>query len=567
MKRLTVLLVAVVVAVLGLTPLASQANAVPQTKGGRTDVNAPAVPGEFIIKFRAGTDPARGADAARALGGRAIRSLAALGASTFEFPALKSGNTSRGAAEALINQLKQDPSVEYVEPNYLYTINFTPNDPSLSQQYGWTNIKAYSAWDVTKGSASTVIAVVDTGAQLNHPDLASKIVAGYDYVDNDATPTDGNGHGTHVSGTSAALTNNGTGGAGMCPNCSIMPVRVLDNAGSGTLDGVANGITWAADHGAKVINMSLGGGGSATLQNAVDYAWNRGVFMACAAGNDNTSSTANSYPGAYTNCFAVASTTNTDARSSFSNYGTWVEAAAPGTNIYSTWLNSGYNTISGTSMATPHVAGLAGLLASQGLTNAQIKQRLCDTADKISGTGTYWTCGRINAYAAVTGGTTTTPTPTPTTPPSTGTEKIVNGGFESGAAPWVQAASGGYAVIDATRPHAGTKSAYLGGYNGASDLIYQTVTVPANGTLSYWRYISTQETSHSYDFLYVRVYNTGGTLLATLRTWSDGSPLNAWSQDSISLANYAGQTVRISFNATNDSSLPTSFFVDDVSVK
>lgn len=542
----------------------------PNEKGaiekGRVDFNAPAVPGEFVVKFRSDTLDSTREAAVSALGGRFFDRIHDLDADAVEFPALK-GDASLEATQSILNALKQNPAVEYVEPNYIYSINFTPNDPGLSQQYGWTNIQAYQAWDVTLGSSSAVVAVVDTGIQRSHPDLDAKIVAGYDYVQNDNAPDDGNGHGTHVAGTSAAETNNGTGGAGTCPNCSLMPVRVLDNNGSGTLVNVANGINFAANNGAKVINLSLGGGGSTSLQSAVDNAWNRGVFLACAAGNSNTSNTSSAYPGAYANCFAVASTTNTDARSSFSNYGSWVEAAAPGSNIYSTWLNSGYNTISGTSMATPHVAGLAGLLASQGLTNAQIKQRICDTSDRISGTGSLWMCGRINAFRAVSnGGGTPTPTPTPTPPPG-GTERIVNGGFESGTSPWVQSSANGYQLIDGTRPHAGTRSVYLGGYNNANDQIYQTITVPSNGTLTYWWYMTTQETSHPWDYMRVRLYNTSGTLLTTLRTWSDGSGAGTWRQDSLSLASYAGQTVRVHFSATTDGSLTTSFFVDDVSVR
>ncbi|HEY0738489.1 MAG TPA: S8 family serine peptidase [Herpetosiphonaceae bacterium] len=489
-----------------------------------------------------------------------------------EFPALKANKNAR-AAEVIVNALKRNPNVEYIEPNYIYTVNFTPNDPGLSQQYAWNNIQAYNAWDVTQGSSSTVIAIVDTGIQRTHPDLDSKMVPGYDYVQNDSAPDDGNGHGTHVAGTSAAETNNSTGGAGTCPNCNLMPVRVLDNNGSGTLANVANGINYAAQNGAKVINLSLGGTGSTTLQSAVNNAWNAGVFLACAAGNSNTSSQTSAYPAAYPNCFAIASTTNTDARSSFSNYGSWVEVAAPGSNIYSTWLNNGYNTISGTSMATPHVAGLAGLLASQGLSNAQIRDRICSTSDAISGTGSFWTCGRINAYRAVTGtgGTPTptpgTPTPTPTPPPS-GTEKIVNGGFESGTSPWVQSSTGGYQLIDTTRPHAGSYSAYLADYNNGTDSIYQTVTIPSNGTLSYWWYMTTTESgSTAYDYLRVRLYNSSGTLVTTLRSWSNASGAGTWRQDSISLSAYAGQTLRVQFTGTNDSSLPSAFFVDDVSVK
>lgn len=536
-------------------------------KGERGDVTSPSVPGQFVVKFKPTLSESSRAEAVQALGGYIFDRIADLDVEAVEFPALAKADATADSAEALaiMHALKQNPNVEYVEPNYIYTTSFTPNDPGRSQQWAWNVIQAYQAWDVTQGSSTITIAIVDTGIQRNHPDLDAKIVAGYDYVQGDTAPDDGNGHGTHVGGTSAAETNNATGGAGTCPNCRLMPVRVLDNSGSGTLVNVANGINFAANNGAKVINLSLGGSGSTTLQSAVDNAWGRGVFLACAAGNDNTSSTASAYPGAYANCYAVASTTSSDARSSFSNYGSWVEVAAPGSSIYSTWLNSGYNTINGTSMATPHVAGLAGLLASQGLTNAQIRDRICNTADRISGTGSYWTCGRINAYRAVTGGG-GTPTPTPTPPPG-GTERIVNGGFESGTSPWVQSSANGYQLIDPTRPRTGSYSAWLCGYNNCNDQIYQTVTVPTNGTLTYWWYMSTQETSHPWDYMRVRLYNTSGTLLTTLRTWSDGSGAGVWRQDSIGLGSYAGQTVRVHFSATTDSTLYTSFFVDDVSLR
>jgi subtilisin family serine protease len=512
------------------------------------------VPGEFVVSFDAGTDKDK---AVKEHKGKIFKHVAQLDLYAVSFSDGKAKKDKQ-------KELKDDKRFRIVEPNYVYHASFTPNDPSFGQQYAWSMIGAQAAWDKTLGSSAVKIAVIDTGAQRTHPDLDAKIVAGYDYVQGDTAPDDGNGHGTHVSGTAAGETNNATGGAGMCPNCSVMPIRVLDDSGSGSLANVASGITYAADNGAKVINMSLGGPGSASLQSAVDYAAGKGLFLACAAGNSNTSSTSSAYPGAYSNCFAVASTTNTDARSSFSNYGTWVEAAAPGSNIYSTWLNSGYNTISGTSMATPHVAGLAGLLASQGLTGSQIRDKICSTAAKIAGTGTYWSCGRIDAAAAV--GATSPPPPPP--PPPPGNDAIVNGGFESGTAPWSQTSSGGYGLITTTRPHAGSYSAYLGGYNNGTDVVSQTITVPANGTLTYWWYMTTGESGSTvYDRLRVRVLSSGGAVLATPRTWSNASGAGLWRQDTISLASYAGQSVRLEFNATTDSSLPSSFFVDDVSVK
>lgn len=565
MKRVVTWLVALctVLAASAWNPALAQPHAVSPKDHVRVDLKAPAVPGQFIVKFKPGVAAAQRAAIAAEAGAKVVDRVAALDVEVLEFPAL-SAKSDPKAAESVVRALKMNPNVEYVEPNYIYTVQWTPNDPGRTQQWAWDRIDAYDAWDVTRGSSSTIIAIVDSGVQRNHPDLDAKIVPGYDFVDRDNAPDDGNGHGTHVAGTAAAETNNGTGGAGMCPECRIMPVRVLNNSGSGTLANVANGITWAADNGAHVINLSLGGAmGSTTLQNAVNYAWNRGVFLACAAGNENTS--APSYPAYYSRCFAVASTTNSDTRSSFSNYGSWVEVAAPGSSIYSTWIGSGYNTISGTSMATPHVAGLAGLLASMNLTNQEIWDRIVATADPIPGTGTYWAAGRINAYRAVMNETSPGPDPEPGDP---GENKVQNGGFENGTAPWVQSSSGGYQLISTYLPRTGNYSAWLGGYNYGTDAISQTVTIPQNGKLTFWWYMSTSEgSSTAYDYLRVRLYSQNGSLLATLVTRSNRDARNQWVQENVNLASWAGQTVRLEFSATNDWLLPTSFFIDDVELK
>jgi thermitase len=306
----------------------------------------------------------------------------------------------KGSVEATIEKLKKDPNVEYAEPNYYLHATYTPNDPYFSsRQYGPQKIQAPQAWDITEGSGAK-IAIVDTGVQSNHPDLAGKVVGGWDFVDNDSTPQDGNGHGTHCAGIAAAVTNNSTGIAGTAPKASILAVRVLNNSGSGTWTAVANGITYAADQGADVISLSLGGTvGNSGLQQAVDYAWSKGSVVVAAAGNAGT--TAPNYPAYYSNAIAVASTDQNDNKSSFSTYGSWVDVAAPGSSIYSTYPTSTYASLSGTSMATPHVAGVAGLLAAQGRSASNIRAAIENTADKISGTGTYWAKGRVNAYKAV----------------------------------------------------------------------------------------------------------------------------------------------------------------------
>ena len=266
MKRITSTTLALALALLLVIPAFSPAAAAPPAPTERADVNAPAVPGQFLIKFKPGTTRSTRTAVVQAEGGQFYDWLADLDIDAVEFPAFR-GNANPNATTQLLNRLKRNPNVEFVDPNYIFTISYVPNEPALSSnQYAWNTIQAYSAWDTTHGAAGTVIAIVDTGIQRSHPDLDGKIVAGYDYVQGDAAPDDGNGHGTHVAGSAAAETNNNTGGAGTCPNCKLMPVRVLDDNGSGTLDNVAKGITYAANNGAKVINLSLGGPGSSTFR-------------------------------------------------------------------------------------------------------------------------------------------------------------------------------------------------------------------------------------------------------------------------------------------------------------
>ena len=297
----------------------------------------------------------------------------------------------------IYNKLEE---VEYAEPNHMLKAFYTPNDPFFTYQYGPQKVQAPDAWDVTTSNGNIKIAIIDTGVQLNHPELAIKLWPGYNFVEGNLNPNDGNGHGTHVAGIAGALTENSLGIAGIAPSASIIPVRALDNSGNGTLSNIANAITYSTNAGAKVINLSLGSSqGSITLENAINYAWNQGVVIVAAAGNEASNTL--TYPAAYQNVIAVASTDMNDLKSDFSNYGTWVEVSAPGSTILSTYTGSYYAYLSGTSMACPHVAGLAALLAAQGKNNVQIKNTILSTCDPIPGTGLYWTYGRINANRAV----------------------------------------------------------------------------------------------------------------------------------------------------------------------
>ena len=214
--------------------------------------------------------------------------------------------------------------------------------------------------------------------------------------------SDKNGHGTHVAGTAGAKTNNGAGVAGTCPGCTLVPVKVLGNDGSGSWSWIANGLRWAADNGAHVANMSLGGSsGSSTIRDAVNYAWGKDTVMAAAAGNDGTN--AAHYPSDYTNAISVGATNKNDNKASFSNYGDKVDIGAPGAGILSTTKDGGYVSWNGTSMATPHVAGVAGLVWSKGLCDSAatatekascVRGKIESKADKIAGLSSYWVEGR-----------------------------------------------------------------------------------------------------------------------------------------------------------------------------
>lgn len=309
--------------------------------------------------------------------------------------------TSKRKMRKMLKTYSKHKLIESAEPNHVYKALYTPNDPFFpGYQYAPQKVLAPAAWDISQSSPAIRIAIVDTGVQPDHPELAGKLLPGYDYVDWDPNTSDGNGHGTHVAGIAAASTNNGVGIAGMAPLASIIPIRSLDNSGNGLLSSVANGIVYAANNGAHVVNLSLGSpANDSFLQAAVQYAWDRGAVVIAAAGNDNT--TTPMYPAYLPGVVAVASTNASDVKSAFSNYGAWVDVAAPGDQILSTYLGSSFAYLSGTSMATPLVSGLAALLAAQGRSNTNVRDCIVFTCDPIAGTGTFWAHGRINALRAV----------------------------------------------------------------------------------------------------------------------------------------------------------------------
>jgi serine protease len=442
------------------------------------------------------------------------------------------------AAKVAAEVAARDPAVEYAEPDRMMHPLLTPNDSMYSQQWdyfeatGGMNMPA--AWDKSTG-AGIRVAVIDTGYRP-HADLSGQILAGYDFISDTAVSNDGNGrdsdasdpgdwtaanecgsgqpasnsswHGTHVAGTIAALTNNGTGVAGIAYGAKIVPVRVLGKCGGYTSD-IADGIIWASGGTvsgvpniaarAQVINMSLGGGGACdtTTQNAINGARSRGTVVVVAAGNESQNAS-NSSPANCSGVITVAATNRSGGRASYSNYGTIVDVAAPGGDsgaaILST-LNAGtkgpgadsYASYMGTSMATPHVAGVVALMLAKNpaLTPDDVEARLKSSARAFPASCSGCGAGIVNASAAVdaaVGGTTTGPTVSETE--SNNTLSTANSVTTSG-------------------------TTVNGALSSSSDTDYFVVQVPAGKTLSA---VLTPNSSSDYD-LYI--YNSAGTLLAS----------------------------------------------------
>ena len=303
-----------------------------------------------------------------------------------------------------IDIVTNSPYVAYAELNIIFRATFTPNDPEWNEQWGPKKINCEEAWDNEQGSSTVRIAIADTGIDYNHADLSPNYVTGgYDHINNDNDPMDDAGHGTHCAGIAAARINNGIGIAGVAGKCSLISEKVLDDDGYGTSTSVANGINHAVGQGADVISLSLSADSpSSTIETACNNAYNSGVLLVAASGNDGSSV---DWPAAYNTVAAIGATDQSDNRCSFSNYGSEMELVAPGKDIWATKMGGGYCYKTGTSMATPHVAGVAGLVfsANPGISNIEVRQILRNTAKDLGASGwdQYYGYGRVDAEAAV----------------------------------------------------------------------------------------------------------------------------------------------------------------------
>jgi thermitase len=311
-------------------------------------------------------------------------------------------------------------TVEAIELRYKYQPTFIPNDPEVTgKQYAPRIVDAYRAWDLTRGSQSTVVSIIDTGIDPTHPEFANgKLLPGYDFSNNDADPTDDlpieqyANHGTHCAGIAAAGTNNGIGISGIGFNVRVLPVKVFPNSFA---DVISNAIIYSSDQGAQVISLSLGNFVySQMMQDAVNYAWSKNRVILAAAGNNNLNiDSIPFYPASYQNVVCVGSTDVNDVKSGFSNFGKRVDVAAPGSAIYSTInaANGGYGYLDGTSMACPAAAGVAALAiayAPAGTRNSEVVAAMKKTAKPV---GNWLSNGRVDAYKTVNEFTLSTPVP------------------------------------------------------------------------------------------------------------------------------------------------------------
>ncbi|MES2960114.1 MAG: S8 family serine peptidase [Pseudomonadota bacterium] len=414
---------AVALAAMALCGMPLIAQAAPPTQSS----DGPWIQGRVLVMPRAGLSDAELGKILKVHGGQARR-IGNSDLHVVELPA----NASEKAVAA---QLAHNPHLKFAELDQIVAPAFVPNDPYYGSAWHLSKLNTAAAWETAQGSGVT-IAILDTGVDSAHPDLASRIVPGWNFYDNNSNTSDVNGHGTAVAGAAAAASNNSAGVASVAGQAKIMPVRIASPTAYASWSTLAEGITYAADKGARIANISYSGmSGSATVQSAAQYMKNKGGLVFVAAGNSGTSQSV----APTTTMIVVSATDSTDKKTSWSNYGSFVSLSSPGINIYSTSRGGGYGLFWGTSLATPVSAGVAALVmsAKPSLSGAQVESLLFSTAVDLgtAGRDTYFGHGRVNAGAAVQAALGTATVTADTTAPSVSISAPLGSSTVSGLVP------------------------------------------------------------------------------------------------------------------------------------
>ena len=361
----------------------------------------------ILVEAKAGVGAADFDAVLAAHGGRSQGKLRGL---NVHVVTLSPGQSERDIAA----KLAAHPHVKFAELDELVAPQGTTNDPLVGNEWHLTKIGAPTAWAASTG-AGTIIAIIDSGVDGTHPDLAAQMVPGWNFYDNNSNTSDPYGHGTAVAGTAAAASNNAIGVASVAWGARLMPVRISDASGFAYWSTIAQGLTWAADNGARIANISYAVGSSSTIQSAAQYMRNKGGVVAVSAGNNGIAETT----AASGTMIIVSATDSTDARTSWSSYGNFVDLAAPGQNIYTTVAGGSYGYWWGTSFSAPIVAGVAALVKTlrPDFTAAQIEDALFSSAVDLGGAGwdPSFGYGRVNAAEAIVAAKAATPDTTPPT--------------------------------------------------------------------------------------------------------------------------------------------------------
>jgi subtilisin family serine protease len=443
-------------------------------------------PDELLVGFRAGVSQARAHTTYAGMGATKVEELSEINVHRIHVPP--------AALNAIQSALSRRPEVKFVEPNVLGAPSFYPDDPSFPDEWHLFRINAQQAWDITPGAPGIVVAILDSGVEATHPDLQAHLVPGYNFVDNNTNTADVNGHGTRVAGAAAAIGNNGVGVSGVAMNASIMPIRVSDSSGYASWSAVAKGITWAVDHGARVLNVSTGGNiaQSSTVSSAAQYARSHGAVVFAASGNCGCYDSTPDNPY----IIDVGATDASDNLAGFSSQGPYVDISAPGVSIITPTIGGGYATVSGTSHASPVAAGVAALVlaANPQLNASDVERVLKSTAVDLGAQGwdPAYGAGRVDAYRAVAAALGSTSVQD-TTPPSVAITSPQNG----------STLSGGVTVSVSASDNSGV---------ARTDLYINNTLYASDGSAPFQFYLDTTSYSNGTDTLTAKAVDLAGNV-------------------------------------------------------